>query len=627
MDRIYRSFGLTDDFPPDCQVYVQDLLKKDPCDDPQLKNYTDKPFITIDNDHSMDLDQAMHLYRANPPHMDRDEMGYCVSYALADGAYFVPAMSPLFQHALNKRGTSFYLPGKCISMLPRELSEDRMSLNEGVKRRALIFDMYLDAQGNPIKTFYCWGVIRSRWKGTYREVSEYYDAIDSGKKHSLSDKDYTETIKLLRQVGILRRKLAAGRDVCDYNRGDRSGITMNDKGMLVFSKSTHYISEDYNEQISLLCNSEGAKILSFMDSLEEETGSKDVLHPIYRSQNGPREEQVEVLQAVIRNTLAAHDLDESKRWKKESQSISGYLEDLRTYQDSFSTDSKEYRQWSAVLMVIERQAMITNVKASYSPEPDPGHHSLKMSHYARFSSPMRELVGCFTHKELFEAKKGDFQSSKMTIAGDIALRDQVIRAAVRAKFTQKKLSGAMHMHVLNVTFFKDLKKRIDHRPVYNGILMGMDFSEKNSKTRRAYVKLDEPSIEVKVYGEDLDYHYGCRYVAEGGTFGRFGTAVSIAPLPGSFAEDADDDTPPTFCAGNRVTIRVSDYARYYGQTSRSRWIFIMDIDEPIEKKRSVLRNSIVDRDLKLLLDKEEIESFGEDTIYEAQRDDAEDDSD
>lgn len=627
VNRIYKSFGLSDTFPPDCVGYVKEIISKDPCDDPKLKDYTDKPFITIDNDHSMDLDQAMYISRANPPHMELDTLGYCVSYALADGAYFVPPIkSPLFHHALEKGGTSFYLPGKCIPMLPRELSEDVMSLNEGVKRRALIFDMHLDAQGNPIKTFYCWGVILSRWKGTYREVSDYYEAVDLGQQHEfLSDKDFTETIELLREVGILRRKLASDREVCDYNRGDHSGITMDDKGNLVFSKSTQYISELYNEQISLLCNSEGAKILFFMDSLEEETGSKDILHPIYRSQSGPREEQVEILEAVIKNTLTAHQLDASMCWKKDSQSIASYLGDLRAYRNSFPESSKEYREWSAVLMVIERQAMITNVKASYSAEPE-GHHSLKISHYARFSSPMRELVGCFTHKELFEANKGDFQSSKMTSEADIILRDQVIRAARRARFTQKKLSGAMRMHMLNVTFYKDLKKRIDHRPVHKGIILGIDFAEQRDKTRRAYVKLEEPSIEIKVYGEDLDYHYGCKYGAEGGTLGRFGTTSAIAPIPGSFAEDADDDTPPTFLCGSCVTIRVGDYARYYGQTSRSRWIFIMDIDEPVgepQKKRSVLRNSIVDRDLKLLLDQES-ESFGDDAIFETLHEEEED---
>eukprot|EP00961_Rhodomonas_salina_P240366 3247837-Rhodomonas_salina.1 len=39
--------------------------------------------------------------------------GYLVSYALADGAHFVPPNSALFDHALYKRGgSSFYLPGE-----------------------------------------------------------------------------------------------------------------------------------------------------------------------------------------------------------------------------------------------------------------------------------------------------------------------------------------------------------------------------------------------------------------------------------------------------------------------------------------------------------------------------------
>ena len=79
------------------------------------------------------------------------------------------AMSPLFQHAHRCGGSTFYLSGKFIPMLPCELSGGIMSLNPNVRRRALVFDIYLDStSGRVLKTFYRWGII----KADGREVTE-----------------------------------------------------------------------------------------------------------------------------------------------------------------------------------------------------------------------------------------------------------------------------------------------------------------------------------------------------------------------------------------------------------------------------------------------------------------------
>lgn len=204
----------------------------------------------------------------------------------------------------------------------------------------------------------------------------------------------------------------------------------------------------------------------------------------------------------------------------------------------------------------------------------------------------RELVGCFTHKELLEGHQGSFSHESITVESDLKLRDQVIRSARRAKSLQKQLSGAVFLHAMNLYFFKDLQKSLGKRPVYEGILLGLDFSERRHKSRRCYVKLREPAIEIKVFGEDLDYHYGCRYTANGEAYGRYGATVSIGPAV--VRDDAEDRAPPTFTCGQCVRVAVGDYAKFYGQSSRSRWIFIL---EPALGNRPRVRNSILERDL------------------------------
>lgn len=417
VDRIYASFGLKDKFPKKVRDQVKNITSSDVTKDPKLKDLTDIPYITIDNDNSMDLDQAMYICRFEKG----GQNGYRVSYALADGAFFVPPLSPLFNHALSKGGSSYYLPGKCIPMLPRELSENLMSLNANVKRRALVFDIYLDLKGEVIETDYTWAVIESRWKGTYREASEYYDAVDSGNPESCAQhgKEYTVTLDLLRTVGLLRRKLAAARDVVDYNRCG-SGVAIDDKGNLALKDSTPYSSELYNEQISLLANSEGARLLADLDEEETKHNKQDIIHPIYRTQSSPHLDQVKTLGLVIKNTMDRHGFGgEEWHWDQKSMSIASYLTKIREKRDSLGSNHPEHQRWVAVVQVVERQAMITNVAASFTADPEEGHHSLKMQYYARFSSPMRELVGCFTHKELVEAQTGVFMSKDLSVQKDI----------------------------------------------------------------------------------------------------------------------------------------------------------------------------------------------------------------
>ncbi|CAB9521622.1 hypothetical protein SEMRO_1215_G253120.1 [Seminavis robusta] len=78
------------------------------------------------------------------------------------------------------------------------------ALTPGQKRRALVLNMYLlPIMGQPVKTFYKWAWIVTRRQGTFREVSEYYQAVDADKSHSFQTKQYCETLDLLREVGML----------------------------------------------------------------------------------------------------------------------------------------------------------------------------------------------------------------------------------------------------------------------------------------------------------------------------------------------------------------------------------------------------------------------------------------
>ena len=92
MAAMYTIVGenrLDPSYPQAVLRQVEGFQAHDGIMEPMLEDMTALPFVTIDNDHSMDLDQAMHIRR--------EKKGFVVSYALADGAFYVPAGTPLFQ--------------------------------------------------------------------------------------------------------------------------------------------------------------------------------------------------------------------------------------------------------------------------------------------------------------------------------------------------------------------------------------------------------------------------------------------------------------------------------------------------------------------------------------------------
>ena len=547
-----KAFHVRETFDKSVSAQVKQLCSSEGCgiDDPDLENLVHLPFITVDNDNSMDLDQAMHIEKT-------PSGGYVLRYALADGCFYVKPGTPLFKSAVKRGGVSIYTPNKCYPMLPRALSEDIMSLNEGKTRRSLVFCIALDEKGNVTSTTVSWATIKSRWKGSYSKVQRVYDGDESDEIRALRSSDFFQTIQLLKEVGSTRRKIAKQRNVVEFNR-EGCGIGYNKEGKMEFQLRERYKSELYNEQVSLLCNSEGAKLLHDLSKQ-----SSDV-QPIYRNQGAPRAAQIETLEKIIGQVVRENNLDE-KTWDWRSNSGVHLGEYLKTIYYA-ARKPGAHKDAPLIVKAIERQAMLTNVAARFEANKK-GHFALKMDAYARFSSPMRELIGCFTHKELREGMFGASGSN----ADDAKTRSAIIAAANHSKKKQKRLSGAAFKLAMDNEFLPQLKRVPRRRKTYGGIIIGIDFSSRGSK--KCYVRLSEPvGAMVKVYVQDLDKHYGVKYKAKYDVFGFYGTTSAIVP---SEAAEGAARRAPQFAIAQRVRLRIADHASYYEDSSRDRYVFYL----------------------------------------------------
>lgn len=90
---------------------------------------------------------------------------------IADVSHYVPWGSSVDLDA-RRRATSVYLADRVIPMLPPQLSDDLCSLRPDEDRRAMTVDVYLNDQGQVLRSDIYPSLIRSRARLTYDEVAE-----------------------------------------------------------------------------------------------------------------------------------------------------------------------------------------------------------------------------------------------------------------------------------------------------------------------------------------------------------------------------------------------------------------------------------------------------------------------
>ncbi len=464
-------------FPRAVEAEVAAILCTPGLDEPGLVDLTALPFVTIDNEDSRDLDQALHIAR------EGDEL--VVRYALADAAHYVRPGSALFDEAL-RRGVSYYLPGFSVPMLPPELSEGLVSLNPQTLRRALVFVMRLDASGHSVHTDLIRARIRSRAQLSYNGVQAWFDDPEQS---PLQGREFCDSLTLLREVGELRLVLARERDAVQFTR-DEVEIEMLDggRGFGVVRDLRNDVSL-WNEQVSLLCNMEGARFLA--------SGPDEVnVQAVYRIHDPPGPDQLERLAQTVARMVISHRLEPAVwRWRRRPHP-GAEGESLASYLDRLPRGGATER----VRKAIERQVLLANRRSSYAPEPG-RHFALGVNPYSRFSSPMREIVGVFTHKEALE-KLGLVAPGEP--ADDSALRDQVIDAANRSKDRQNQLEAEVMKLAVDALLTRDLDLPLASRPVREATVLGL-------KATRMYVHLDQPPVELKIYLDQLEEALGLQF--------------------------------------------------------------------------------------------------------------------
>ncbi len=195
--RAMQEKQLATDFPPAVLKQVEALQPA--TDGKGVRDMRDMLFFSIDNDDSKDLDQLS--YAEKLPNGDIK-----VFVAIADVDALVPKDSEIDQHAgLNT--TSIYTSGGIFPMLPRRLSEDLTSLNDGQDRLAVVTEMVIGQDGEVKSGDIYRGLVNNHAKLAYNSVAAWLDGKGPMPQRMAEAEGVAENVKVHDEAAQRLREL------------------------------------------------------------------------------------------------------------------------------------------------------------------------------------------------------------------------------------------------------------------------------------------------------------------------------------------------------------------------------------------------------------------------------------
>jgi ribonuclease R len=317
----------------------------------------DQLVLTIDPEDARDHDDALSV---RPLAHGRFEVGIHI----ADVSHYVRPGTALDREA-RRRGTSCYLPGGVIPMLPEALSADLCSLKPDRDRLALSVLVELDRDGHRHGRRFAETVIRSRHRLHYTEVQQALDGV------APREPELQRTLETLHALarGLRRRRMAAGAldlDVPEVKVWvDAHGVPLS------VERRPHLESHELIEEFMLLAN-----------RCVGEEGARRESGVLYRVHEPPAESKLAELDRMLR----ALSLPRLGPVSDPSRALRALLQ--------VALDPPHRR-------LLHRLVLRSLARARYL-EADLGHFGLAVREYCHFTSPIRRYPDLHNHRRVRE---------------------------------------------------------------------------------------------------------------------------------------------------------------------------------------------------------------------------------
>lgn len=180
LQAIIHEYGLPDEFPEEVLAAARDQADAfDPENLGERLDLTGETIVTIDPADARDFDDAISLSKS-------EDGNWHLSVHIADVAHFVPEGATLDQEA-KQRGTSVYLPGRVIPMLPETVSNSLASLQQDHVRFTKTVKIEFSPEGTPLHTEFHNSAIKVTKRFCYEEVMPILAAPEKHKGEIADD--------------------------------------------------------------------------------------------------------------------------------------------------------------------------------------------------------------------------------------------------------------------------------------------------------------------------------------------------------------------------------------------------------------------------------------------------------
>lgn len=359
---IVKEFGLLYEFPEQVLQEAKNIPNNILEEERSKRVDKRKDLIfTIDGEDAKDLDDAVRVEKL-------ENGNYILEVHIADVSHYVKEDSLLDKEAIS-RGTSVYMLGKVIPMLPKELSNGICSLNEGQDRLTLSVTAEIDKKGNVVSSDIYKAVINVTKRMSYTKVQKIIDAKQEDKD---SIKEYNEYIDKFKQMEELALILRDKRYKKGYLNLDipESKIILDDHGKVVqIKKYENTFANEIIEQFMLMANEIVAEKFFWLEAPF-----------IYRVHEVPDIEKINELNKFLFNF--GYKVKVTKEGEVHPKEFSKILEEIKGK---------------------EEQAVISNLilrtlKVARYEEENKGHFGIASGYYCHFTSPIRRYPDLFIHR-------------------------------------------------------------------------------------------------------------------------------------------------------------------------------------------------------------------------------------
>ena len=333
--------------------------KINPNDMENRKDLRNDIIFTIDGEDAKDLDDAIHVEKlANG--------NYKLDVHIADVSHYVREKTELDKEAYL-RGTSIYMLGRVIPMLPRELSNGICSLNAGEDRYTLSCSMEITPKAKIVNSDIYKAVINVTERMSYTDVQKILDKSD---KEVLTR--YEKYIKDFELMAELANILKAKRNENGYLNLDipESKIILDENGFAIdVKKYETYFSNEIIEQFMLAANETVAEKFYWLQAPF-----------IYRNHEAPALDKVKELNKVLFNfgykiKISKEDIIYPNEFAKILEDVKGKPEE------------------KVVSNIILRTLRVAKYEAE-----NKGHFGIASKYYCHFTSPIRRYPDLFIHR-------------------------------------------------------------------------------------------------------------------------------------------------------------------------------------------------------------------------------------